>query len=230
MNRIAKNWDWNQYDLLKVTYHIGDDFVSVQDGWHRVNAAKLSNEEYNKNIIYLPCRVFINLNHEEELNLFLNQQENVTRLRIVDKFPSLIEKGDKTTIEFINICKKREIIISGFNENEIKTHRKIGSIKTSLNIINKFGIEAFDFCLETIFKAKWENRQGSFSGALLKSLVDFYNNPCKILIQEKIVEILKELKTIQSLNIASGTTNRGNESCYTDYFLKRINDNNTFIK
>ena len=39
-----------------------------------------------------------------------------------------------------------------------------------------------------------------------------------------IIEILKELKNIHTLNIVSGAGNRGNESAYKDYFLSRLNN------
>ena len=48
VRKIAKNWNWNQFDLLKVTYHYNNDYVEVQDGWHRTNAAILANEEYGQ--------------------------------------------------------------------------------------------------------------------------------------------------------------------------------------
>ena len=36
-------------------------------------------------------------------------------------------------------------------------------------------------------------------------------------------EILKEVKTISYLNVVSGAGNRGNESAYKDYILRRLN-------
>lgn len=221
--KIAKEWNWNQFDLLKVTYHFDNDYVEVQDGWHRTNAAILANEEYGQNIQTLPCRVFINLSREQELDIFLKQQENVTRLRLVDKFPSLIEKGDKATIDFINLCNEKNIIISGYNEGTVKGRRKIGSIAKAKDIVETKGKDCLSWCFDIIFEAHWDKTQGGFGGCLLKALSDFYINPCKDLIKVHIIEIMKEIKTISSLNVVSGAGARGNEGAYKDYFLRRLN-------
>lgn len=225
VNKIAKDWNWFVYNELKVTYHYGDNFVEVQDGWHRVNAAIKSNKEYGNNIVTLPCRIYIGLTREQELDLFLTQQDNVTRLREVDKFPSLIEKGDKATIAFVKLCAKYNIIISGFNEDEIKTHRKIGSIKRCLDIINKNGADCFEWLINIIFDAGWENKQGGFQGCLLNCLSHHYNNEYRDLLKIHLVEILKDVKNIKTLNQLSGAGDRGNEGAYQDYFLKRLNHN-----
>ena len=223
VNKIAKNWNWHQYDPLKVTYHYNDDYVEVQDGWHRVNAAILANKEYGQEITSLPCRVYINLKREEELDIFLKQQDNVTRLRIVDKFPSMIEKGNKTVIQFIDICKKYNIIICGYEFPDMKTHRKIGSIAKSLKIIEDYSPDCFEWIINLIFAAKWENKQGAFQGCLLLSLASFYNEKCRKIVGEQLVEILKEVKNTRTLNQLAGCTTQGNEACYNDFFLKKLN-------
>lgn len=223
VNKIAKNWNWNQFDLLKVTYHYNNEYVEVQDGWHRTNAAILANEEYGQDIQTLPCRVFINLSRDEELDIFLNQQKNVTRLRIVDTFPSLIEKGDKSTIDFINLCNERNIIISGYNDGMVKGHRKIGSIARAKEIVEKQGKDCLSWIFDIIFEAKWDKTVGGFGGCLLRTLSDFYDNECRNLIRSQLIEIMKEIKTVHTLNVVSGAGNRGNESAYKDYFLSRLN-------
>lgn len=224
VNKIAKSWNWNQFEPLKVTYHYNNDFVEVQDGWHRTNAAILANQEYGTNIISLPCRVFINLSREEELDLFLRQQDNVTRLRLVDKFPSLIEKGDKTTIDFVELCNERGILISGYNEGLVKGRRKIGSIAKAKQIVEHKGKDCLSWCFDIIFEAHWDKTQGGFGGCLLKALSDFYENPFRDLIKVHIVEIMKEVKTISTLNVVSGAGARGNEGAYKDYFITRLNN------
>ena len=223
VNKIAKNWAWNQFDLLKVTYHFDNDYVEVQDGWHRTNAAILANEEYGKEIVTLPCRVFINLSRQEELDIFLKQQDNVTRLRIVDKFPSLIEKRDKATIDFVNLCNERNIIINGYNDELVRGRRRIGSITKAKEIVEIKGRDCLSWCFDIIFDAHWDKTQGGFRGSLLKTLADFYSNDCRELIKTHIVEILKEVKTISYLNVVSGAGMRGNEAAYKDYILRRLN-------
>lgn len=224
VRKIAKNWNWNQFDLLKVTYHYNNDYVEVQDGWHRTNAAILANEEYGQNIQTLPCRIFINLSRQEELNIFLKQQENITRLRIVDKFPSLIEMGDKVTIDFVELCNERNILISGYNDGIVHGNRKIGSIARAKDIIQKYGKDCLSWCFDIIFAARWDKTQGGFGGSILMSLADFYKNPVRDLIKFNLIEILKDVKNVHTLNIVSGAGNRGNESAYKDYFLSRLNN------
>ena len=42
---------------------------------------------------------------------------------------------------------------------------------------------------------------------------------------EKVIEILKEVKNTRTLNQLAGCTTQGNEACYNDFFLKKLNGN-----
>jgi len=221
----AKKWDTNKCFILKGTWHFGDKKVLLQDGQHRYLAAKKAVEEYGKEINTLKVAVFIGLTPDEEIDLFLYQDEGVNKLRYCDKFKSIKMKSKRNEVEqamfdLMELCDKYDILLSGYNDRFVKSQKKIGSIKKSYEIIQYQGKDCFEWIIDILHKSGKENSVGAWNGCFLKTLASFYNKDLSEFYKKSLIEILKYVRTIKELCPDS----RGNEALYRQSILELMNN------
>ena len=225
INKKSNEWDYNKSFVLKGTWDYGDDKILLQDGQHRFLAAQKYNEKQedeSKKIRTLKIGVFIGLSHDEKIDLFLYQNEGVNKLRYCDKFKSILakqhrNKDEQAIFDLMQICQKYKILLVGYNDKDIKSTRKIGSIKKSYEIIRDYGIECFEWIISILDKSGTSYKQGAWNGEFLKALAACYKED-KFGNLYNLVELLKSISTLKELC----EDDRGNKTTYWDGLKNRM--------
>lgn len=78
VRNIAASWDSTKAGAVLVNYR--DGRLYIMDGQHRWEAAKQAG------LPHLMCLVSIGLTHDEEADVFINQNVNTTRMTAYDRF------------------------------------------------------------------------------------------------------------------------------------------------
>jgi hypothetical protein len=91
VNKIARSWSWLACGALVVARRGGRYWVI--DGWHRKKAA-----DRLQDIEELPCMIFGTVAMSEEAEGFLDINVNRKPVRPVEKFKTMLAKGDKTAV------------------------------------------------------------------------------------------------------------------------------------
>ena len=115
----------------------------------------------------------------------------------------------------MQICDRRGILLQGYNNKNISTTKKIGSIKKSYEIIQNQGIECFDWIVDILEGSKCDYLQGAWNGCFLKTLASFYKKEDANETKYSLIELLKFKKPSELWKDA-----RGNEAL----FRKAIED------
>ena len=85
--KIAENWDDSKCGYITLSAH--DGHFNVIDGGHRCRAARLCGKTH------ILAKVYQHLTLEEEAEVFVHQQDNVTKLTPYDKFNAALLSGDR---------------------------------------------------------------------------------------------------------------------------------------
>ena len=171
VNILIRDWDSHKYGFILVSHRNGK-FYCV-DGQHRVTAAKY------KGIKSLRCIIIENLEKKDEALLFANQDENVKKISIYEKFHANIINGDTSILrvkidkEIYDICKKY-----GFKVvhacNKTKNEKILRSLYMAQRIVKAHGIDCFKWIMDTIHSTSWDTCPTSTTKDILIMLKTFY--------------------------------------------------------
>lgn len=130
---IASNWDWDVFDVLKVSRR-PDDRQFVIDGQHRRAAAKLRGD-----IAQLPCVLKRCADAAEEARLFWEANRGRKAMGRIDDFRAAIVAGDGDALAV-----ERVIVAAGFSiaRHEIQRRLAPGEIANVVgmrSLLRRFG-------------------------------------------------------------------------------------------
>lgn len=99
--RIAKEWDWTQYEPVKVGIY-EDGSAWLIDGQHRLKAALMRFGDD----VQLPCYVVGQVSVEDAALIFANADKNRTRLATHHKFAALLTAQDAEALRIVETLRR----------------------------------------------------------------------------------------------------------------------------
>jgi len=161
---IARNWNWNLYQLITVNNRDGYDHVI--DGQHRLEAAKKAG------IARIPAWR-INVPAEKEKDVFLDLTRKRNNVSPVDKYNILLAYGDPDTVKLHRIFTKYNLkVVKAIGKTA--GHICLGYIYDMLNYTTEIGgrNEFFTILEETlhILTSAWPAIPEATSKPLVKTL------------------------------------------------------------
>lgn len=182
---IAQNWNSTKCDPLKINFR-DDGFFYVWDGQHRLEAAKL------RGIKYLLCDIVVGLTQSQEAELFGCQGIGIKKPDPYDIFKANICSGEEIDTAIKNMCDKYDLLVN--------RGKKAGNLSclTLVREIFKKGkddIEYFEWVLELLHKAKWNEFPQSHCYRIINSLYEIrkFSGEENEFIQRKLITYLKEV-------------------------------------
>lgn len=169
VSKIANNWDNDKCAILQVSYRSDMDKYAIIDGQNRWAAAcKIG-------ITHLLCQIYENLTIKEEAKIFSEQNDNVTRIAVADKFKSLLVMEDEICLKIKHLCDEFGISIRKTQGDSLhKIRKNLNSITAAQRIVTAHGIDCLRWMFEIINKSGWELTAKAYSYDNLHVLLTFY--------------------------------------------------------
>ncbi len=180
---IARDWNPTKCDPLKINFR-ADGFFYVWDGQHRLEAAKL------RGIKYLLCDITVGLTHSQEAELFGCQGMGIKKPDPYDIFKANVCAGEEIDTAIKDMCDIYDLVVN-------RNNKKAGNLSclTLVRDIFKKGDEKyFDWVLELLHKAKWNEFPQSHCHRVINSLYEIRKSSGEEneFIQRKLITYLKE--------------------------------------
>ena len=165
--RIAEAWNDTKCGYITVNSH--EDRFSVIDGSHRVRAARLCGKTH------ILAKVYQNLTLEEEAEVFVHQQDNVTKLTPYDKFNAALLAGDRpegrSARKLKEVCERHNIIIK---KNPIPTSTGcLRSLSQAWHLADT-NPEILEWMFTLIDEAGWDAEPGALSESYIMAMNQMY--------------------------------------------------------
>ena len=160
---IARNWNPTKCDPLKINFR-ADGLFYVWDGFHRLEAAKL------RGIKYLLCDITVGLTQSQEAELFGCQGVGIKKPDPYDIFKANVCAGEEIDTAIKNMCDDYDLLVN-------RNNKKAGNLSclTLARKIFEKGIEDreyFEWVLELLHKAKWNEFPQSHCHRIINSLYE----------------------------------------------------------
>jgi hypothetical protein len=155
---------------LKIVNHsillsYSDGVFYITDGQHRYLAADRNNETH------LPAIIRTGLTQKDEAQIFVSQNDNVSRLTPYDTFKGNILLGDKVDGDIQELTTKYNLDIkqsTGSNKNVL------GSLSEARQIVKNNGKDCLEWIFKIIKASRWENEKGAYSSYVIRALKSVY--------------------------------------------------------
>ena len=146
---IVKDFNINELEPIKVNCRSGKKFCF--DGGHRLQAC------IEMGYSLIPCRLY-HVSREEEIELYIHQQENSKKTQIHEKWKGWKATSDPVVLEIQRFCDKHSFVIN--SKKSTKARWGISAIKGLVVCYNTIGAKELDDTLYIISKA-WEGAASS---------------------------------------------------------------------
>lgn len=174
INDLAKNWNDNKMDALRVVPHNDDFMFSIVDGYGRFTANSLRGMPNET----LPCMIIQGApeNKEErrkfEAQLFVTQNLEMEALKPIQKHAANLLLNDEPTMIVERICQKfkMEIVSTGGKRG----HYQLGSYSDAYRIAKKDGQECLFFIFQIIHFAGYQMETYGTSRDVVLALRNIY--------------------------------------------------------
>lgn len=156
INQLARNWDDNKLDPLKGSLHPEENFVSVIDGFHRVEAGKILNlpglvVEVVKGLPENPEQRLI-----AEATIFATQTDDVSVLTPVQKHKANVLRGIKENVVIDELTTKYHIMLKKNPSHGRVQTGQLAGFSQALSIARTSGEDMLDTVLGILCKARWD--------------------------------------------------------------------------
>ena len=162
--RLAKNWDWKEFEPVVVSYRNGRYLVI--SGMHRLGAIK---KRCNGKDFKCPCRVLYGMTEQEEVDYFLEHKRIVKQQTNRDKIPVEAKMGDPVASGMIRGAEMAGWLIDG---KPGKARGKITAISAAKVCFTAIGYEEYVAMLRVLREA-WGDAPEAVDGMLLKGMAKF---------------------------------------------------------
>lgn len=159
---IARNWDENKCDAIKVNYR-NDGYFYVIDGQHRREACLM------RGIDTLICVVYVGLTIKEEADIFVDGNTNSSKPNPYDTFKANICRGEATDVIISNVCKKYDVKVQ---KKKMKQH--LQSVTVARDIVRQAGQECLEWMFEVIEKGGWNIYHQAYSYQFMNAFKVLY--------------------------------------------------------
>lgn len=163
-DQIAFNFRENVYEPIKLNYRDGAFYCP--SGQHRVYAHVVMGREYIVSEI-------ISCPRNEEIAIFLYQDDNRSKLSPYDRWKAGCELGMPVDKELKETCEAYGVTIG---KQVGKT--TLGSITTAKNILERDGREMLCLIFDTIIGAGWYDKPTAWDSRVVRSLYRYYSGRC----------------------------------------------------
>lgn len=154
---IASRYNSAKAGVILVSYRKSDGAFYIIDGQGRYEAAmKASLSAVN-------CQILMNCTQRNEAELFMSQDENVTKVSTHAKVKAGIVAQHDDCMKLNEIMNKYGVLNS----------RQISSIGAALSIVEE-DPEALDWVFSIIYRAGWNEMKNGFSQFVIKALYTMY--------------------------------------------------------
>lgn len=178
---IARNWDENKCDAIKVNYR-NDGYFYVIDGQHRREACIM------RGIDTLICVVYVGLTVKEEAEIFVDGNTNSSKPNPHDTFKANICRGEETDTIIKDVCDKHNVKVEKkMNKNHLQ------SVTVARDIVRQYGRECLEWVFEVIEKSDWNIYYQAYSYQFMNAFKVLYNQNKNNLkeLENNLVDFLK---------------------------------------
>lgn len=163
-DQIALNFSNDVYEPIKLNYRDGAYYCP--SGQHRIYAHIVMKREF------IVAEV-ISCPREEEIAIFLYQDDNRSKLSPYDRWKAGCELGLPTDIILKEVCEQYGVSIGRLSGKSI-----LGSITTATNIIEKDGREMLLLIFDTVVNSGWHDMSMAWDSRFIRSMHRFYSGRC----------------------------------------------------
>ncbi len=187
ISRLARNFDPQQMDMLKVSARNDLCAFSVVDGFHRLEAAKKIGIEY------LECEMFFDLSLEEEAKLFSKQNDYVDKLTPGQTHKAKVLLGVEECIELEDACRRFSIEMKDCTKRGKAPEGTIQSYTDALAIAKRNGKRGLIWVFSTLKDCSYTAEQNGLSSYTLYPIAKAYEVfGCTQDVKDIIVDYLKQ--------------------------------------
>lgn len=169
--KLAREWNPDQMDALKVVAHPESFTYSIVDGYGRWMAATMRGEEY------IVCELLVGpTNIEErqkfEANIFLKQTEAVETLKPAQMHNARLLVGDNVAKDLDDLM--TEYGVRYTNTKGMREEHYLGSYTRAYQIVKQYTKSRLKYIFEVIQKAGFDLEPNGYSSYVLDSLKKIY--------------------------------------------------------
>lgn len=159
-NQIAANFSDKVYEPVKLNYRNGAFYCP--SGQHRIYAhLKMGRPTIMAELI--------SCTREEEIAIFLYQDDNRSKLSPYDRWKAGCEIGNPIDTILKDVCRQYGVSIG-----KVQGKSRLGSITAGRNIINQSGKEMLVLIFDTIVESGWQDLSHAWDSRYLRGLHRFY--------------------------------------------------------
>lgn len=203
-DKLAKNFDWNEYDPIHVSFRNGKYWVI--DGQHRLYAIRKNSGGKDVSVL---CRVFYGLTEQDEADHFLKSNLIVCNLTTGDKFCVNYRMGDEAIVRMVRGAESAGWTV------DFKTHKAIGRI-TALRALKDccemLTDEQYVHMLRAL-KEAWGSDKDATHRLILTGLTVFYRTYWGQFNERDLVDSLKRISPMTIIRdgdaMKTSTSNNG---------------------
>ena len=178
---IAKDWNPTKCDPLKINFREDGNFY-VWDGQHRLETARL------RGIKYLLCDIVVGLTQSQEAELFGCQGVGIKKPDPYDIFKANVCAGEEIDTVIKDMCNDY-----GLEINRSKKSGNLSCLTLARDIFKRGDREYFEWVLELLHNAKWNEFPQSHCHRVVNSLYEIRKSSGEEneFVQRRLVTYLK---------------------------------------
>lgn len=177
------------YDIKKLRIPIvsfrNNEFQLI-DGQNRATALKLMGQTT------IVCELLRDLTIDQEADIFVTQNENVTKISPKDKLKGNALRGDQYSIDFLDLLKKYNL---SYEKTEIRNFTALTRVEDLWKACGKEGVE---YMIKTMLSTHWNKEEYTFTSnvcKLFKAVIKEYGYSKT----ERLTLFLENIKTMKEL-------------------------------
>ena len=180
-NGIAANFIEAAYDPIKLNYRDGRFYCPA--GQHRIYAHIIMKREC------IGSELFVG-DKETEINIFLTQDDNRSKLTPYNRYKAGLEMGRETDVILHDVCEKYKVKICPYTNVE---QPRLGSITTAKKYIETWKEKGISWIFDVMFESGWAEEENAFKSTLFRALGKVYStcNGNEIMTKRLIEEMKK---------------------------------------
>ena len=165
-NKIMKHFDPLKVNDLKVALIDGKYFCF--DGQMTMKVLKAKNKGKD---LEVPCRIYHGLTMLEVANLFCEQNENKSPVKVTDMIRVKANYGDLNAINFIRFTEKACVDIAW---NHTKSRNTITAVSTAYESFLRFKDKDRYTTMLKVMKDAWDGLPDAFDARLIKGMTELF--------------------------------------------------------
>lgn len=151
---IVENYDIRKLRIPIVSFRNGQ--FQLLDGQHRAKALKMMG------YTTIVCELLRDLTIEQEAEIFVTQNENVTKISPKDKLKGNALRGDRYSIDFLSLLRKYNL---SYEKREVCNFTALTRVESLWKIAGKEGVE---YMIKVMLATHWAKEAQTFTSAICR--------------------------------------------------------------